>query len=241
MLLAAKDNYKLPDKIVSDCHITIEGEKLSKSKGNYISLSYLLDRYSADTIRYFFASNEAIKKDFNFSWNDFINSHNSELLGKWGNFINRTLVFINKSFDSKISNSSVDIDIENKLKDLFPKVGKLIEDGDIKSGINLIFDFISYSNKYFDEKQPWILVKDNKEECNNVLYNCCNIIYNINNLLKPYLPFTCEQVEKYLNIKNNKWEYNQIQNIEVSTSIEPLYERYDKNVIQEELLNLSKQ
>ena len=230
LLLAAKDNYKLPDKIVSDCHITIEGEKLSKSKGNYISLSYLLDRYSADTIRYFFASNEAIKKDFNFSWNDFINSHNSELLGKWGNFINRTLVFINKSFDSKISNSSVDIDIENKLKDLFPKVGKLIEDGDIKSGINLIFDFISYSNKYFDEKQPWILVKDNKEECNNVLYNCCNIIYNINNLLKPYLPFTCEQVEKYLNIKNNKWEYNQIQNIEVSTSIEPLYERYDKNV-----------
>ena len=63
--------------------------------------------------------------------NDFINSNNSELLGKWGNFINRTLVFINKSFDGRIEDSNIDEDIENKLKELFNTVGNNIEDGKI--------------------------------------------------------------------------------------------------------------
>ena len=89
LLLGTNDNYKMPDKIVSDEYLTIEGEKLSKSKGNYIPVRHLLDRYSVDTIRYFLLSNDAETKDFNFTWEGFINSHNGELLGKWGNFVNR--------------------------------------------------------------------------------------------------------------------------------------------------------
>ncbi len=240
LLLGTKENYKLPDKIVSDCYITIEGEKLSKSKGNYISVRHLLDKYPADSIRYFFISNDAVKKDFNFSWNDFINSHNGELLGKWGNFINRTLVFINKSFDSKLDNSTIDIELEDKLKQLYSEVGKDIEDGYPKDGINKIFDYIGLANKYFDTEQPWILAKDNKEKCNEVLFNCCNIIYNINTLLKPFLPFTSQKVETYLNQNNNEWKYEQINNLRINNKIEPLYERYDKSLIDEELKLLNR-
>ena len=235
LLLATKENYKLPDKIVSDCHITIEGEKLSKSKGNYISIRYLLDRYPADSIRYFFLSNEAIKKDFNFSWNDFINSHNGELLGKWANFINRTLVFINKSFEGELIKSDVDAKIEEKLIELYKEVGNSIEDGNVKNGINKIFDFINYSNKYFDTEQPWILVREDKEKCNEVLYNCCNIIFNINTLLKPFLPFTSEKVEEYLGCCNFKWEYKEIEKVNISHDVGPLFVRYDKKQIDEEI------
>ncbi len=238
LLLATKENYKLPDKIISDCHITIEGEKLSKSKGNYISLRYLLDKYPADSIRYFFLSNEAIKKDFNFSWIDFINSHNGELLGKWGNFINRTLVFINKSFNSRLENSKIDNDIEINLQELFDKVGRNIEQGNIKDGLKSIFDFISSANKYFDEKEPWILVKNDKDKCNEVLFNCVNIIYNINTLLKPYLPFTSKIVDKYLNCKNSEWKYEIIDKVLINGDIKPLYERYEKKRIEEEVYNL---
>lgn len=234
LLLGTKQNYKLPDKIVSDEYITIEGEKLSKSKGNYISIRHLLERYPADAIRYYFLINNPDKRDFNFTWNGFINSINGELLGKWGNFINRTLIFINKSFDGKIKNTQVDKDIEEKLKVLFNEVGINIDNGDVKEGINKIFDFISFANKYFDEKQPWILAKNNVDACNDVLYNCVNIIYNINILLKPYLPFSCEKVEEYLNNKTLKWEYNVISNVFISKNVKPLYDRYDKNVIEEE-------
>ena len=238
LLLATEENYKLPDYIVSDCHVTIEGEKLSKSKGNYISARYLLDKYPADSIRYFFLSNEAIKKDFNFSWNDFINSHNGELLGKWGNFANRNLAFINKSFESRLTACSVDEEIEEKLIDLYEKVGRNIESGNVRDGLNEIFNFVSYANKYFDENQPWILAKENKEKCNEVLFNCCNIIYNINTLLKPYLPFTSAKIETFINNSNDEWLYKRLEKLEVSKEISVLYERYDKSVIDVELANL---
>ncbi len=234
LLLATKENYKLPDKIVSDEYVTIEGEKLSKSKGNYISIRHLLNRYPADAIRYYFLINNPETRDFNFSWIDFINSLNGELLGKWGNFINRTLAFVNKSFEGKLKNSSVDIEVEEKLIKLFEEVGDSIDDGNVKDGIRKIFDFISYANKYFDEKQPWVLAKNNIDECNNVLYNCVNIIFNVNTLLKPYLQFSSEKVENYLNDKNTNWEYKVIKNVEISKDIEHLYERYDKSIIEEE-------
>lgn len=240
LLLGTKENYKLPDKIVSDEYITIEGEKLSKSKRNYISIRDLLERYPADAIRYYFLVNDPAKRDFNFTWNDFINSINGELLGKWGNFINRTLLFINKSFDGQLKDSTIDKEIEEKLKVLFNEVGTNIDNGDVKEGINKIFDFISFANKYFDERQPWILAKTDIDECNNVLFNCVNIISNVNTLLKPYLPFSCEKVEGFLNTKFSNWEYHIISNISLSKDIKPLYERYDKSIIDEEKAKLKK-
>ena len=234
LLLGTKENYKLPDKIISDEYITIEGEKLSKSKGNYISLRYLLDRYPADVIRYYFLINDPEKRDFNFTWNDFINSVNGELLGKWGNFINRTLVFINKSFGGKLDNFVIDKGIEEKLTNLFDEVGTNIDNGDVKEGFKKIFDFINFANKYFDSKEPWVLAKTNIDECGEVLFNCVNIIYNINTLLKPYLPFSCDKVDNYLNISNCSWCYKPISSISISADIKPLYERYDKTIIDEE-------
>lgn len=240
LLLAAEEKYKLPDKILSDYHVTIEGEKLSKSKGNYISLRYLLDRYPADLVRYFFLSNEAISKDFNFSWNDFINTHNGELLGKWGNFVNRTLQFIIKSFEGHLNTYEVEDIIEEKLRELFDIVGKNLEDGNAKDGINKIFDFINYANKYFDLKEPWIKYKENKDKCEEILYNCVNIIYNVNQLLRPFLPFSSDIIDEYLGIKNDEWKYKKILTVKIKEKIEPLYQRYDKSVIEEEVNRLKK-
>ena len=149
-------------------------------------------------------------------------------------------MFINKSFDSKLDNSTIDIELEDKLKQLYSEVGKDIEDGYPKDGINKIFDYIGLANKYFDTEQPWILAKDNKEKCNEVLFNCCNIIYNINTLLKPFLPFTSQKVKTYLNQNNNEWKYEQINNLRINNKIEPLYERYDKSLIDEELKLLNR-
>ena len=240
LLLGTNDNYKMPDKIVSDEYVTIEGEKLSKSKGNYIPIRHLLDRYSVDTTRYFLLSNDAETKDFNFTWEGFINSHNGELLGKWGNFVNRTLQFINKSFDGKLSNTEIDESIENKLKELYDSVGKDIDDGEVKTAINSIFEFISFANKYFDENEPWALAKTDTNACEKILYNCCNIIYNVNNLLKPYLIESTPKVEKYLNKSISIWEYKRLDEVNLSKEIEALFVRYDKSLIDEEKAILGK-
>ena len=240
LLLGTEDNYKMPDKIVSDEYVNIEGEKLSKSKGNYIPIRHLLDRYSVDTTRYFLTSNDPENKDFNFTWEGFINSHNGELLGKWGNFVNRTLQFINKSFDGKLTNTEIDSEIESKLTKLYDTVGNNIDNGDIKLGIENIFEFIAFSNKYFDENEPWNLAKTDKDACEKVLYNCCNIIFNINNLLKPYLIESTVKVEKYLNSNINEWKYVKLDKVDLSKEIDALFVRYDKSLIDEEKSLLGK-
>ena len=234
LLLATKDNYRLPDKIISDEYITIEGEKLSKSKGNYITLRHLLDNYPVDAIRYYFSINNPETRDFNFTYEGFINSINGELLGKWGNFVNRTLQFINKSFDGKLSGNKTDETIESKLKELYDIVGNDIDNGDTKDGLSKIFDFINYSNKYFDENEPWKLAKEDITKCEDILYNCCNIIFNVNNLLKPYLFETTKKVEKYLNSNIDSWNYQKLDGVQLSKEIEPLFIRYDKTKIEEE-------
>lgn len=238
LLLATNDNYKLPDKIISDEYITIEGEKLSKSKGNYITLRHLLDNYPVDAIRYYFSVNNPETRDFNFTYEGFINSINGELLGKWGNFVNRTLQFINKSFNGKLSSNAVDEEIESTLKKLYEIVGNDIDKGDTKDGLSKIFEFINYSNKYFDENEPWKLAKDDVDKCEDILFNCCNIIFNINNLLKPYLVETTKYVEDFLNYSIDKWEYRRLNNVNLSKEITSLYKRYDKKAIEEELKKL---
>lgn len=240
LLIGLDDNYKLPDKIISDEYLTIEGEKLSKSTGNYISVNDILDRYPADVLRYYLLSNDPSKRDFNFTWEDFINSCNGELLGKWGNFVNRTLVFINKSFDGKLDGAIIDKSIKSKLIKLYKNAGNLIDNGDVKEALLLIFDFINFSNKYFDEKKPWNLFKIDRKESNNILFNCTNIIYNINNLLHPFLPYSTVNVDEYLQCSNQKWEYNTIKEVNISKEIKPLFTRYDKNAIDLEKDNLRK-
>ena len=234
LLLATNDNYRLPDNIISDEYITIEGEKLSKSKGNYITLRYLLDNYPVDTIRYYFSINNPETRDFNFTYEGFINSINGELLGKWGNFVNRTLQFINKSFDGKLDNNNIDQGTENKLKELYTLVGNDIDKGNTKEALSKIFEFINYANKYFDENEPWKLANDDIDKCKKILYNCSNIIFNINNLLKPYLIETTVVVEKYLNKTNEKWDYKRLDRVNLKKDIKPLFIRYDKKLIEDE-------
>ena len=238
LLLATNDNYRLPDKIISDEYITIEGEKLSKSKGNYITLRHLLDNYPVDTIRYYFSINNPETRDFNFTYEGFINSINGELLGKWGNFVNRTLQFINKSFDGKLYKLNINQDIENKLKELYDIVGNDIDNGNIKNSLSKIFDFINYSNKYFDANEPWKLAKEDSNKCEEILYNCCNIIFNINNLLKPYLVETTKKVETYLKSNINEWNYRRLEKVDLLSKITPLFVRYDKAKIAQERKNL---
>ena len=239
LLLATHDNYHLPDKIISDEYITIEGEKLSKSKGNYITLRHLLNNYSVDSIRYYFSINNPETRDFNFTYEDFINSINKELLGKWGNFVNRTLQFINKSFGGKLNKINIDKKIEKELLKLYDVVGNDIENGNTKNGLSKIFEFINCSNKYFDENEPWKLVNNDNNKCEDILFNCCNIILNINNLLKPFLIECTKTVEKYLNVSINEWNYKELDKVVLNKEIKPLFIRYDKSIVEKErdLLN----
>lgn len=119
----------------------------------------MIDRYHPDSIRNYLTINGPEKRDSNFSWEEFVNSHNGELLGAYGNFVNRTLVFVDKYFSKMVPDAEIDTEIKKKIKDLYEKVGVEIEEGEFKTALERIFAFIRTMNKYYDEEKPWITLK----------------------------------------------------------------------------------
>jgi len=107
LLLGMNENLHLPDIIVSSEFLNLESKKISTSKNWAVWLPYLIERYDPDSIRYFLINNSPEKRDADFSWREFIHNHNSELLGDFGNFVNRNIPFILK-YDGILNNCSMD-------------------------------------------------------------------------------------------------------------------------------------
>uniref|UniRef100_UPI002729E3E8 class I tRNA ligase family protein n=1 Tax=Vallitalea guaymasensis TaxID=1185412 RepID=UPI002729E3E8 len=178
------------------------------------------------------------KRDTDFSFRELINRHNGELLGTYGNFINRTIVFIEKYFNNKIPNGSIDENIEAQLKSIYKTTGENIEIGNLRAGLEEIFNLLRNANKYFDTKKPWETRTTDQKDCENTIYNCIQIIANTAVLLEPFIPFSSNKVIKWLGI-NDTWDFKLIESGKSINSIDKLFERIDKKIIHEELEKLN--
>lgn len=178
------------------------------------------------------------KRDSDFSWQEFLYCNNSELLGTYGNFINRTLAFIKNSFSSTVPNGSVENTIQSQIRELYLTTGDDITKGEIKESLKRIFTFIRVANKYFDGDKPWITLGTDIIKCQNTLYNCVYIIINLAILLEPYLPESSKKILKWFKFEA-KW---QEQKIEAGFHIPEfgiLFERLDKKIVDNELSKLN--
>jgi len=227
LLIAHGSKYKLPDEIISSFHLTLEGKKISTSDNWAIWIKDLIKKYNPDAIRYYLLAKGPEKRDADFTWKEFIYSNNSELLGTYGNFINRTLVFVKKKYEGIINIAKIDKEIENNIQKLYGSVGKAIEKSKYKEGINEVFSFIRYANKYFDKEQPWITINEDKEKCDITIYNCVYIIINLAILLKPYLPFSSNKIIKCFNLVD-EWKEQIIKSKIKICDFEILFERIEK-------------
>ncbi len=233
LLLAHSKNWHLPDRIISSEYLTLEGRKISTSQNYAIWVKDLTDQYEPDSIRYFFLANGPEKKDADFSWRAYVHSHNGELLGAYGNFVNRSLTFIAKYFDGIVPEGTDNPAASRQIDELFVTVGRQIESGAFKDALSGIFDFIRSANKFFDTEHPWITRTSDPSACGNTLYQCVQMIANLAVLLSPFLPFSSEKVRGWLNI-SNKWEKQSVSAGYALPEVEILFQRIDKNVIETE-------
>ena len=115
----------LPTHIISNEYLTFEKQKLSTSQNWAVWVPYILDRYHPDSLRYFLTANAPENRDADFSWREFIYSHNSELLGAYGNFVNRTLKFIEKSYDGVVPSAEIEPELRSTVSELYNIVGRI--------------------------------------------------------------------------------------------------------------------
>ncbi|MCL2098995.1 MAG: class I tRNA ligase family protein, partial [Oscillospiraceae bacterium] len=191
------------------------------------------DKYHPDSIRYFILANGPEKRDADFTWREFINSHNGELLGAWGNFVNRTLAFIYKYFNAAVPEGGLNPEINAKITEMYRIIGTLIEKGSIKEALDTAFESVRFGNKYFDAEKPWDTRKTNTAHCSDAIYTCVQMIANLAVMLEPFLPFSSAKIRNWLSL-DNSWSVKFIPAGFIIPEPEILFERLDKKAVDEQ-------
>ena len=204
MLLGSE--FELPYDIVVHGFLTVNGEKMSKSRGTFFTAREFLQTYEAEHLRFYYASLlSKTMSDIDLSFDDFRKKINNELVANIGNFCYRVLNFLNKHFDGKVE----DIEKNRELKEETDKKIKNIEEDyhnlKFNEGVKDILHISSLGNKYFQDNEPWKLIKENKEKAHKILGLCVNIAKDLSILIAPILPKFSLNLQKQLNLKSLKW------------------------------------
>ena len=212
LLMAIDETLNLPNNIISCEYVNMNNEKMSKSKGNLISVNTLTNLFHKDSIRYYTIAHGPESKDINFTLNDFVQIHNKFMVGVLGNFVNRNLSYLNKKFNGKIPNGIVDENIKTLTRETYTNVGKLIAEGKLRLALETAMNYVSAGNKYYDDKKPWIQVVEDIDGFNNTTYTCVYMMANIANLFAPFIPSTCDKINAKLGLKTaNAWQEVEIE------------------------------
>jgi methionyl-tRNA synthetase len=194
MIMGQDIPYKLVDQLPANEFYNLEGKQFSKSSGWTIDLDRFLQNFSADSIRYAIASNAPENSDSEFSWKDFQQRVNADLVGKYGNLVNRVLTFIHSKLPKEdLSFERLDEDdhelIEN-IDHIAFEILKCFEDFKVRKATSLIMELASLGNAYFDAKKPWALIKDPKkhEELKKVLALCLYVLKVLSLVSYPVIP-----------------------------------------------------
>ncbi len=233
LLLANGEGYHLPDRLISSEYVNLEGEKISKSKGNIIKTSDFVDYFGSEFTRYYFLRYINDKKDVNFTFLDFTNTINGELINNYGNFVNRTLSFIKSKLNSVVKLDKISTEVDDAIKNTFDKVDKLYEDGYVSSAVKEIMELVSFANKYFDTTAPWNTIKTDLELCNRQCLEYLTLIANISIMLQPIIPKSANKVICWLSIENSFIKYNFKSDIHLK-DFERLFDRIDFDVVKKD-------
>jgi methionyl-tRNA synthetase len=214
LLLASGEEYNLPWNVSATEFLQFGGEKASKSQRRGIFIDEAIQLFPADYWRYYLMATRPETKDSNFSWELFIEKVNSDLNDTFGNFIHRTLTFINTQLKGEVPQpKTLEKDDEEILKTLKEKVETIaeeIENCRLQSAANNVISVSRVGNQYLNEKEPWKLIKTDREKALNAIYVAAQIVKALAIISAPFIPFAAEEIWKTLNLPGSvheqKWD-----------------------------------
>lgn len=236
------DKYLLPQNVPANEFLNFEGKKFSKSRGWGVDVIEFLDLFPPDPLRYTLAANLPENKDTDFYWKEFQSRNNGELADILGNFINRTFTFVYKHFDGKVPApgklDKIDEEMISTIKEYPIKVGELIERYKIKDAVFEMMNLARAGNKYFNDSEPWVTVKNNKEKCATTLNICLNCIYTLAEIFEPVIPFSSQKIFDMLNASKSDWGLSGELNLKAGHQLgkaEILFTKIEDKVIDEQI------
>ena len=207
MMLSNAD-FKTPNGLFVHGFLTLNGEKMSKSRGNFISAENYIENLDPDYLRYFFASKLGIGvDDIDLNLEDFKQKTNSDLVNKYANIASRTAKFINKYYDSNLADELDSPEILDEFIEVSSKVAQFYENLEFSKAIREIMSLADKANQYVDSKEPWVLIKQegNEQAVQSICTTAINLFRILTIMLHPVIPGFTNQATDFLNEKEFSW------------------------------------
>lgn len=249
LILMGHGEYILPDNIPANEYMNLEGGKFSKSRDHAVWLDKYLEKFPPDPLRYCLAANAPETKDADFSWQEFQQRHNNELADILGNFVNRSLTFLQKNFGNRVplpgAFDDLDIEMLARLKQAPQEIGSLLENFEVRKAVAAFMDLARFANKYFNDQQPWLTIKQNPQKCATTFYACLQVLKGLAVLMEPILPFSARDLWDMLNLATplaeQRWDEAGNADVPVGHQLgksKILFQKIEDDVIEAEIMKL---
>ena len=210
-MLKAHGDYILPDNVPSNEFLNLENDKISTSRNWAVWLhEYLVDfPGKQDVLRYVLTANAPETKDNNFTWKDFQDRNNNELVAVYGNFVNRALQLTKKYFNGVVPEcgelQEVDLKTIEEFKDVKQKVEALLDIFKFRDAQKEAMNLARIGNKYITDCEPWHVAKTDMERVKTILYLSLQLVANLEIAFEPFLPFSSARLREMLNVTDTDW------------------------------------
>ena len=244
-VLMGLGDLNLPYDIPANEFLNLEGRKLSTSNNWAVWVGQYLKDYDPDPLRYVLTITAPETADSDFSWAEFLRRNNDELVGWWGNLVNRTVSFVHKHFQGQVPaglRQEVDEELLNLGRATFEKVGQLIANCQFKQALAEAMELAREGNRYFDAQAPWKSVKVDKERTGVVMATMLQLIAYLRGMLHPFLPDTSSKLHTILNLADApqevRWSLPTLEAGHPLNAPVPLFKKLDPSIVEIERAKL---
>jgi methionyl-tRNA synthetase len=241
-MLMGYDSLNLPYDVPANEFLTIEGRKLSTSRGWAVWLHDYLERYEPDPIRYALAVNMPETGDSDFSWREFHRRNNNELVATYGNLAHRVLTFAYRNFDGAVPEPG---ELDERSQSLLHEaevaldaVDKLLYRCEFKGAVKGAMTLAQEANRYLDEQAPWKTIKTERETSAKSVYTVLSVLAALKTVFYPFLPFRSEKLHSLLgfdgNVEKQGWKIQFLPPGQKVHQPQPLFVKLDEDIVTEE-------
>ena len=210
-MMKAHGGYIMPTNVPAFEFLNLENEKISTSRNWAVWAHEYVEDFpnQQDALRYALLSSAPETKDNNFTWKDFQTKNNSELVGIFGNFINRVTVLTQKYYNGIVPQPNefeqVDKDLYHEMQQIPEKIGKNLDEFRFRDALTEMMNLARLGNKYLADEEPWKVIKDNPERVKTQMFCALQVAGALAYLCEPFLPFTSQKMKSGLNLGNKNW------------------------------------
>jgi methionyl-tRNA synthetase len=206
-ILMGYGGRQLPYDVPANEYLTLEKQKFSSSRNWAVWAPDYLSRYDADPLRYYLTVHAPETSDSDFSWQDYVDRNNNELVGTWGNLAHRMLTFTYRHFDAAVPQpaelSALDQRLLDTIAAAFDTVGEELNACHFRSALGTVMAAAREANRYLDEAAPWKTLKMDRQRTATACYVALRAIDSLKLLFAPFVPFSSQRLHEYLGYESN--------------------------------------